>query len=108
MEVNEKDWKLYRSKLPLWQENYTAGLIKEYADFMNENKSPSEKFWWLNDRIKKDKRCPGVLITEDSRSYMLENILGLLSCGAIGLEDLSGFSDELKEQVEFIFRSIRG
>ena len=27
----EADWKLFRKKLPEWQENYMGELIKEYA-----------------------------------------------------------------------------
>ena len=27
----EEDWKLFRKKLPEWQENYMGELIKEYA-----------------------------------------------------------------------------
>ena len=35
----------------------------------------SERFWKLHDRIKEDKRSPGVLITRNSRSNMIDNIL---------------------------------
>ena len=34
MEVNEKDWKLFRKNLPDWQENYMEKLIKEYIEFL--------------------------------------------------------------------------
>ena len=30
MDVNEKDWKLFRKYLPDWQENYMEKLIKDY------------------------------------------------------------------------------
>ncbi len=37
------------------------GLVKEYANFLNDDKKPaSEKFWELEKRIKEDKRHPGV------------------------------------------------
>jgi hypothetical protein len=29
-QVNEKDWKLFRSRLPGWQEAYMGKLIEEY------------------------------------------------------------------------------
>lgn len=29
MDINEKDWKLFKSKLVGWQENYIARLNKE-------------------------------------------------------------------------------
>ena len=30
--VNEKDWKLFRSRLPVWQETYMEKIIEEYRD----------------------------------------------------------------------------
>ena len=36
------------SRLSGWQENYMEGLVKEYANFLNDDKKPaSEKFWEL-------------------------------------------------------------
>ena len=38
------------------------GLVKEYVNFLNDDKKPaSEKFWELEKRIKEDKRHPGVI-----------------------------------------------
>ena len=39
-----------------------------------------------------------------SRSNMYMNILTLLSDGAIGLDDLDGFSEDLREKMAFIMR----
>ena len=45
MDISKKDWKLFREKLSGWQENYMEGLVKEYANFLNDDKKPaSEKF----------------------------------------------------------------
>ena len=56
-----KFWKLFREKLSCWKENYMEGLVKEYANFLNDDKKPaSEKFWELEKRIKDDKRHPGL------------------------------------------------
>ena len=43
----ERDWKLFRAKLPEWQENYMDKLNKEYTEILNSDKLPSEKFWEL-------------------------------------------------------------
>ena len=52
MDISKKDWKLFREKLSGWQENYMEGLVKEYANFLNDDKKPaSEKFWELEKRI---------------------------------------------------------
>lgn len=103
--VNEKDWKLFRSRLPDWQEIYMENLLKEYAEILNGDGLASDKFWALEERIRQDKRDPGVLITEMSRSRMRTNLLRLLECEVITPEDLDGFSDELREDLRRIVRS---
>ena len=63
MDISKKDWKLFREKLSGWQEKYMEGLVKEYANFLNDDKKPaSEKFWELEKRIKEDKRHLGVIM----------------------------------------------
>lgn len=41
----EKDWKLFRDKVPGWQEACMDRLNKEYVKLLSEDTSPSEKFW---------------------------------------------------------------
>ena len=33
MELSKSDWKLFRERLPNWQERYMDNLIREYAKF---------------------------------------------------------------------------
>ena len=48
MDISKKDLKLFRERLLGWQENYMEGFVKEYANFLNDDKKPaSEKFWEL-------------------------------------------------------------
>lgn len=103
--VNEKDWKLFRSRLPGWQEAYMEKLLHEYADILNGDGIASDKFWALDERIRRDKGNPGVLITEMRRSRMQTNLLHLLDCGVITADDLDGFSDELREDLSWVVRS---
>ncbi len=98
--VNERDWKLFRSKLPDWQENYMDKLNHEYMEILNGDGNPSDRFWALEERIRKDKRDTGVVVRGASRSNMLDNILALIREGAIGVEDLAEFSEELRETVK--------
>lgn len=97
----EKDWKLFRSKIAGWQEAYMDRLNKEYINLLNEHANPSDKFWRLEERIKKDKKKTGVR-AEMSRSKLIYNIISLMNEGAICFEDLEEFSDQLKETVKFI------
>ena len=102
MDISKKDWKLFRERLSGWQENYMEGLVKEYANFLNDDKKPaSEKFWELEKRIKEDKRHPGVIM-EMSKSEVIWDIVRLIRLKVITYDDLSDFSDELQLEVKRI------
>lgn len=95
----EEDWKLFRKKVPQWQENDMERLLGEYRAIISEERLPSERFWALYQRMRKDSTNPGVQIRM-SRSKMRDNLLHLLLDGVIGLSDLEGFSPELREDME--------
>ena len=97
----EKDWKLFRSKIGEWQENYMDKLNKSYIEWLRGDGNPSEKFRELEKRIRADKKKTGVR-AEISRSELIYNILPLLHEGAISMDDLEEFSDELKARVRYI------
>lgn len=108
MEISKSDWKLFREKLPEWQENYMAGLIKDYVAFLNDNsKNASEKFWELEKRIKKDKKHPGVIM-ELRKSETIWNIVYLIRLKVITYDDLAEFSDDLKQEVQRMQEVYRG
>lgn len=70
---------------------------------MSGEGKPSEKFWTLEERIRNDKKDTGVQLRM-SRSNCIYNITSLLNEGAITMEDLKDFCDELKETIRFITR----
>lgn len=98
-EFEEKDWKLFRKKIVIWQENYMDQLNQEYVKLLTQDKSASDKFWELNKRINRDKRKSGVVV-EMKRSVMMRNIIDLLNEGVIVKEDLDEFSDTFKETLD--------
>ena len=99
MDISKKDWKLYREKLPGWQERYMEGLVKEYIDILSsDEKEASDKFWELEERIKKDKKHPGVLI-EVRKSNALYDIIRFIVLDVITYDDIADFSEELKQDV---------
>ena len=98
MEVSKSDWKLFRNRIADWQEAYMERLVKEYMDLLNGAEDASDKFWKLEERIKRDKKHPGVII-EMSKGNMIFNIVALINNGVITIADLEGFSDELKESI---------
>lgn len=94
MDISKKDWKLFQERLLGWQEKYMEGLVKEYVNFLNDDKKPaSEKFWELEKRIKEDKLHPEVIIWDIAR---------LIKLKVITYDDLSDFSDELQLEVKRI------
>ena len=98
--VNEKDWKLFRRMLPIWQEAYMEKLVEEYKALLNSEDKASSKFWALEKRIRKDKKNPGVLITEARRSNMEMLLRELLCFEVICPEDLNEFSPEIKSRLQ--------
>ena len=100
-QISEEDWKLFREKLPLWQEAYIDKLNQGYIKILTSSESSSERFWRLEAKINSDKRKTGV-ICDMRRSKMTENILSLIRENVIGIEDLCDFSDDLKTTIEHI------
>lgn len=97
----KRDWALFREKIAGWQEAYMDKLNKKYIELLNGEGKPSEKFWALENRIRNDKKDTGVQLRM-SRSNCISNIVSLLNEGAITMDDLKEFSDELKETIYFI------
>lgn len=101
MEVSKKDWKLFKEKLPAWQEKYMERLVQEYMELLKKNNNASDKFRELESRIKKDRKHPGVIM-ELNKADMAYDLVMLIRYGVIGLNDLDEFSDDLTEQVKFM------
>lgn len=101
MEVSKSDWKLFRARIGDWQGAYMERLVKEYVDLLDGAENASDKFWKLEERIKKDKKHPGVML-ELSKGNMIYDIAAMINSGVITVDDLADFSDELKENVDFL------
>lgn len=94
----ESDWKLFRKRVPVWQERYMERLMQEYRSILESEKLPSEKFWALEKRIRQDQKSPGVMINM-RRSTMRDELMQMLFQGVIRPGDLEGFSQELRDVV---------
>ena len=93
----EKDWKLFREKLPEWQEAYMERLIKEYAELLSGDEAASVKFWALDKRIRADRQRLGVRVNEVTRSKLQNILTGLIIENVITEDDLQDFSGELQK-----------
>lgn len=99
--VKEADWEKFRKKIDFWQENYLRRLNKEYIDILKQDKSASEIFWTLEEKIKKDKKSLEVMVIM-RRSIMLDIILELIRDNVIEFKDIGEFNDDLKDTVRQI------
>ena len=98
---DESDWKLFRGRLPEWQEAYMDRLNREYASLLAGPGTAAETFWTLEKRINTDKHSVGVS-ARMSRSNMYHNIMSLIYDGVITMDDMKGFSDDLQAKVAFV------
>ena len=96
---SEKDWKLFRSKLPGWQEAYMGKLNQEYIELLSGEGNDSDKFWELEKRIREDQKDCGVQC-HINRSNQFFIMASLLKEGAITVDDLEEFSDDLKDTMK--------
>lgn len=101
VEISKRDWKLYRERLPEWQENFMEQLTKEYIELLSGPGNASDHFWELEKRIKQDKKSPGVQI-EVRKSEAIWDIAVFVGHGIITMDELDGFSADLIEAVKLI------
>lgn len=106
MEPSKKDWKLYREKVPGWQENYMERLIEDYVSYLSSTEPASTKFWTMEKRMKQDKKTPGVCI-EISKGNMIFDLVRFLQDEVIVFSDLDEFSEELRETVRLLWERFR-
>ena len=104
--ISKSDWKLFCSKVPGWQERYMNRLDEEYIELLSSDKSASTRFWELEKRIREDKKSKGVVINL-RKSEALWYIALFLRDGIIDKDDLSEFSDDLQENVNFLVERSR-
>lgn len=101
MEISKQDWLLFRKKIGEWQEAYMEKLLLEYAELLRSESLASEKFWELEKRIKNDRRSRGVVL-EIRKQNVIYDLVAMILDGIITLDDLNGFSDDLRETVRFM------
>ena len=98
IDIKKSDWKLFRERLPGWQEKYMERLVDDYAHYLQSDEKASTKFWEMEKRIKQDKRKPGVLLSLEKKNVDFD-LMRLMKDGAIEEKDLEGFSQELIDRV---------
>lgn len=95
-ECKERDWKLFRKKLPGWQENAIENMNQNYIRILQSDLLPSEKFDQLEKQMSKDRKKASYSV-DLKRSMLLDNLFLVLREKAITLNDLNGFSEYLSK-----------
>ena len=99
-DVAESDWKLFKKLLPEWQERYMERLVGQYIEILNGSGEAASRFWALEERINRDKLSSGVIANDIRRSTMHREIANLLIDNVITLNDLDGFTEEIKSYAQ--------
>lgn len=97
--ISKEDWKVYQTHIVDWQENYIERLLDEYSSIIKEKSYPSKRFWRLINKINKDKKHPGVIVTL-SKKDAIDQIVSLFLEEVITIDDLKVFSSELQLEVK--------
>ncbi len=97
-DISKADWKLFRERLTEWQERYMERLTKEYIELLSSSDKASDRFWALEERIKSDKKHPGVILRMN-KAEVVWDIAMLVKTKVVTIKELEGFSQGLIESV---------
>lgn len=103
-ELKESDWKVFKKKIPEWQNNHYSNLNKKYIGILQDDSlNEADRYWKLDKEIKEDKKKPGVYI-DYRRSKMEDDIIELLLYKVIDINNLEGFSEELIDYLKEVIK----
>ena len=96
----EKDWRAFRELVPKLRERYIRARNKELAAILvDEERSPTEQFWELEERAGEIAQTLRACLDGHSRTKMRMFIVEMLGCGMMTADDLSAFSEELRQRM---------
>jgi hypothetical protein len=99
--MSESDWKLFRRIVPELRERYLEKTNEELKKLLlTPDQTPTQRFWNTHERIRKEAKILQQCLDGHSRSRMTSFIYTMLDHGLMDLDDLSGFSDELRESAK--------
>jgi len=103
--MSESDWKTFRKMVPELRERYLKKTNEELKNLLlTPDQTPTERFWNTHEKITKEAKILHRCLDGHSRSRMASFIYMMLDCGLMDLDDLSQFSDELRESAKRWFQ----
>jgi hypothetical protein len=101
MDVLESDWKLFKNNLPVWRENYLAKINKEIVSILlDEKTTDTEKFWKAKGQLDNKAEIMKDCFDDTRRSMMLIKMMMMYKNEIIVMENISGFSKGVVENVK--------
>ncbi len=101
----ESDWKTFRNRVPEWRERYLRGVNQRLVGMLTDpNRSPTERFWDTKQKMKEEAQVLTKCLDGHSRSNMDWFLMLMLRHGLVTEDDLTEFSEELKERVVSMVR----
>ena len=101
----ESDWKAFRKMVPELRERYLAEKNKEIAAiFMDEGRTPTQRFWDARERIEKERKILESCLDGHSRSRMKGYMYLMYRHGMLRDLDLENFSDDLRNDIKRLNR----
>jgi hypothetical protein len=106
--MSESDWKTFRKMVPELRERYLEKTNEELKNLLlTPDQTPTERFWNTYEKITKEAKILHHCLDGHSRSRMVSFIYMMLDCGLMDLDDLSQFSDELRESARSWFQGFK-
>ena len=100
-EVNESDWKYFRSQLDTWRERYLSKVNQKLASILSDNKlNETDKFWKIKKACEQKERVLSNCFDDIRRSTMILRLAEMYKNKVITTEDLQAFQDESIKQIE--------
>jgi len=96
----ERDWKAYSWMVSGLRERYPKEKNAEIVRILEaEDKSQTERFWDVRDKIEQERIILEACLDPHSRSIMYTHLSLMYRYGMLKDADLENFSEELREQI---------
>lgn len=96
----ESDWKRFKAIVPELRERYLRGRNTELISILQgEASTPTEKFWTASQRMEEIGGILRTCLDDHRRSTMMHSLRLMYHHRMISNEDLSGFSEEVRESI---------
>lgn len=96
----ESDWKIFRKMVPALRERYLGNLHPELIAILRDTSStPTERFWRVEERVRKEAKILQRCLDGHSRSRMLEYMAAMYHHRMLSIADLQAFTEETRGRV---------